>query len=353
MYFEEINNQITWDNFVKQNNGHPLQLFSWGELKSAHGWKSKRIFIKKDEKILASAQILIKNLPKPFRPLFYIPRGPVISSFESVKIPEILKFLANFARNEYVLALKIEPNWPELDFSAKIPKIFKPSKNTILMNTTAWIDLSPSDDEIKSNFSKKTRQYINKSARIVEVRKLEKSEKTPEMIAKILEIYKETATRANFALHDDQYYEDLDNLLGENSVIYLATEKSPENSQEIQENPENSEKLTEKPLAFLWNAVSPEIAFELYGGMTARGEELRANYILKSTAIFDSKSQNIKIYDLNGLVSDGVSRFKAGFAPNETQLVKSLDFPVQKSLYFLWETLLPSLKKLVRFFKKS
>jgi lipid II:glycine glycyltransferase (peptidoglycan interpeptide bridge formation enzyme) len=329
MDIEKITNQNTWDTFVKQNHGHPLQLWGWSEVKKSHGWRSKHVFLKKHNEIIAAAQILIKPLPKPFPPLFYIPRGPVVS--HEKYFLETLKSLVVFSKNQSALTLKIESDQKNTAFS--LPKSAKYTKNSILLSHTAQIDLTKSEEEIKSDFSKKTRQYINKSAKDVEVKRLDNP--TTKEIQKILKIYKETATRANFALHDDKYYENIAKSLGENSQIFVAYQKS-----------------TTTPLAFLWLAVTPEIAFELYGGMTELGSSLRANYILKNTAIFWAKSQKIQIYDLNGLLNDGVSNFKRGFVPEETNLIPAFDFPLSP-LFPIWETLLPAVKKIVQTLRKT
>jgi lipid II:glycine glycyltransferase (peptidoglycan interpeptide bridge formation enzyme) len=332
MNIEEISDKTIWDDFVKQNHGHPLQLWGWSEVKKSHGWRSKHIFLKKQGKVAAAAQILIKPLPKPFPPLFYIPRGPVVSHEKALS--EVLKNLAIFSKNQGALTLKIESDQKNTAFS--LPKGAKYTKNHILLNSTAQIDLTKPEAEITADFSKKTRQYINKSAKEVEIKEL--ADPTSEEIKKILKIYKETAQRANFSLHDDKYYENLPKFLGENSKIFVAYEKTQKNTKS-------------NPLAFLWLATTPQIAFELYGGMTQLGSSLRANYILKNTAISWAKSQKIQIYDLNGLLNDGVSNFKRGFISEETELFPAFDFPLSP-LFPIWETLLPATKKLIQNLRK-
>jgi lipid II:glycine glycyltransferase (peptidoglycan interpeptide bridge formation enzyme) len=89
--------------------------------------------------------------------------------------------------------------------------------------------------------------------------------------------------------------------------------------------------------------------FELYGGVNREGQDLRANYALKWHAIKFAKSSGSVVYDLNGLLNDGVSNFKLGFSNEETNLVGTWDLPLSP-LYLAWEKVLPFAKKSVQKF---
>ena len=177
--------------------------------------------------------------------------------------------------------------------------------------------------------TKKTRQYIRKSGRAgLDIKPV----KTRQGIAACLEIYRQTAKRAKFALHDDQYYYDIHNKLGEYSQIFAAYEDN-------------------RPVSFLWLATSRETSFELYGGMNDRGQALRANYALKWHAIVECKRQGIKRYDMNGLLNDGVSNFKRGFASHENKLAGTYDYPMSP-FYPVWWHGLPLAKRAIHSTKK-
>ena len=89
------------------------------------------------------------------------------------------------------------------------------------------------------------------------------------------------------------------------------------------------------------------MAFELYGGMNEVGQELRANYALKWSVIRTMKDWGIEQYDFNGLLNDGVSAFKKGFASHETKLVGTYDKALSPA-YILWSHGLPLAKKTIR-----
>ena len=50
---------------------------------------------------------------------------------------------------------------------------------------------------------------------------------------------------------------------------------------------------------------------------------------------------------MNGLLNDGVSNFKIGFANHEDMLAGTYDYPLSP-LYSVWDRVLPSAKKIVR-----
>ena len=41
---QRCNEKLQWDDFIVESNGHPLQLWSWGQVKADSGWKVERFF---------------------------------------------------------------------------------------------------------------------------------------------------------------------------------------------------------------------------------------------------------------------------------------------------------------------
>lgn len=320
---EQCIDREAWDNDVLDHAGHPMQLWGWGEVKAAHNWQAERLVIRENETAIGWCQVLLRPLPGPFKSLAYVPRGPVAE----VKNREVVlgAIADDVKRRHGSVALTVEPDWDVMPEVAG----WKRTPNSILMSHTLVLDLTQSEDELMGHMTKKTRQYIRKSEKEgIEIRHA----KTMEDVAACLAIYKQTAGRAGFALHNDTYYEDIFTFLGSNSQLFMATNE-------------------ERVVAFLWLAVSSETAFELYGGMSDEGQELRANYTLKWEAIKRTKAWGVRRYDLNGLLNEGVSKFKEGFASHETQLAGSFDRPLSP-LYPLWTKGLPAAKKIVRTIKR-
>ena len=302
--------------------------------------------------IVAAAQILVRKLPFPLRNFAYIPRGALVISKKPIERARISREIALWVSKNIKpkpVCLTMEPDWNSGEFNLRDG--WRSSKNTILIPRTLILDLTQNEDELLAKMSKKTRQYIRKSGGEVRVRQLFSKEE----IDRALEIYVETAKRAGFAIHSKDYYHELYKKMGENSPIFGAfIEKEQGKSIEKNKNTEDyiAEKLkNQEMVAFLWFAQSDNVAFELYGGVTEAGQKSRANYVLKWIAIIEMKNRGVKRYDFNGLLNDGISKFKAGFANREDLLVGTLDFPISK-IYFIWNSFLPTAKKIVRKFKR-
>ena len=312
-------NKQQWDDYVNDLGGHPLQLAGWGGLKNAHNWSASQVLYEHDGIVKGGAQLLVRTLPWPFKRLTYIPRGPFGALGESAEaMAELVAYVKKYIGG---VLLTAEPDLTTVEWGST----WKKSANTILIPRTLILDLNKTEEELLSAMTKKTRQYIRKSERDGVVIKQIKNR---EDVAEVMTIYRDTAKRANFALHGDDYYYDLFDMLGENNLIYGAYFEG-------------------KLVSFVWNAISSTTAFELYGGMNDKGQELRANYALKWHAITKCKEWEISRYDMNGLLNDGVSTFKEGFADHENMLAGTYDYPLSP-LYIVWSTLLPLGKKIVR-----
>ena len=324
--FGRVTNKEEWDDLVLENNGHPLQLWGWGEAKAKSNWNVDRIVLKgiRKKQIIFGAQILYRKVPFfNNKHLVYIPRGPFMSETEDQM--ELMDAFADYIYREYkAIAIQIEPDLDRVDLSYNWSKIQSGS----LMNQTLILDLGMSEKGLLSEMAKKTRQYIRKAEKngVSIVRA-----KTSKDINACLDIYKDTAKRAGFKIHEDKYYYDIFKYLGEASPVYMAIYEG-------------------KPVAFLWLAISNYTAFELYGGVTSVGQKQKANYSLKWKAITTCKDWGIVRYDMNGLVSEGVSNFKEGFSNHVNMLAGTYEYGKGFS-YLLFSKLFPLGKRLIKFVK--
>jgi peptidoglycan pentaglycine glycine transferase (the first glycine) len=316
MNLVEVTDQATWDNFVRTSrNGHPLQLWGWGEAKRLNNWQPLRLL---SEDGTVGAQMLLWSIPKTGRTLAYIPRGPIC---EPQANAYLLGELVKWAQRRRALYLRIEPSWT----GATLPAGWQESSDHIQLPETYSIDLAKSEDEILSSMDRKHRQYINKSEREgVKVRR-----GTAKDLGRVLEIYRDTARRAGFGIHGGAYYEELWEALGEANYLYLA---------------ETSGKVE----SFLWISAGGPVAYELYGGVSSIGQSARANYILKWTAIRELKAAGYQLYDFNGRLNDGVSKFKDGFGPAPTDWIGTWDYPLNRLGYTAWTKIWPLAKPLGR-----
>lgn len=321
MQLQEVTDRQTWDRFVSEHPmGHPMQLWGWGEVKRLNGWKPVRLAYLKNNGIIAAAQMLQWPVPRYGKNVSYVPRGPVCARDQ---MGGLLESLAAEAKQRKSLYLKVEPAIEDLDLSNS----WRRSNQPILLPETYTIDLTRSEDELQEPMSRKHRQYIRKSER--DGVTIERLADPNNGLEPFYQIYQDTARRAGFGLHNFDYYQTVARELGEHNHIYYAFADS-------------------EPVAVLWLAAAGSTAFELYGGVTDRGGELKANYALKWRAITDMKQAGYKLYDFNGRLNEGVGQFKAGFGPDTTDWAGSFDLPFDKVGYLAWNTLFPKLKPLGR-----
>lgn len=358
---EEVHEAAAWDAVALAAGAHPLQLWGWGEAKARHGWTAHRLVLrnggqaataggdtaggdatdgaaggggKAGDDVVGGAQVLVRRLPATLKALAYVPRGPFLAGEQpSDREPATddrrqaaLSAVADWCRAHVGgVGVTVEPDWEEREPPVAWPPGWRPSPNPVLYPHTLVLDLTRTEDELLGAMTKKTRQYIRKSEReAVTTHRVT----TLDELHACLEVYRVTARRAGFALHSAAYYEDVFAALGEHSPVFATVDD-------------------DGPVAFLWLAASRTTAFELYGGMTDRGQQLRANYTLKWHAITAMKAAGVRRYDLNGLLNDGISTFKRGFASHETTLVGSADLPL--SLWYpVWTRGLPTAKRVLR-----
>lgn len=322
MDYREIRDAEEWDDLVRTHGGHPMQAWGWGALKEQTGeWEARHVVCEDNGTFVGAGQVIVRSLPFPFNHICYAPRGPVVDGPE--QLATAADALAAWCKQEVGgVSLKIDP-----PFTAQQAALSKDwvSGSEILIPKTAIIDLAPEEDDImKGLHSKKARQYIRKAGRNgVTVRPAEKGD-----LDAILGIYRTTAEEDDFFIHEDDYYRTAFTACADVNQVFVA-----ESEGEVQ--------------AFLWNIVTPACAFELWGGVTESGKTSRANFLLKWEAICTAKRSGTALYDMNGLLNDGISRFKTNFQNDPTLFMGTWDRPLSAK-YGLWEG---SLKLYRRFFK--
>ncbi|MDQ3881087.1 MAG: peptidoglycan bridge formation glycyltransferase FemA/FemB family protein, partial [Chloroflexota bacterium] len=173
---------------------------------------------------------------------------------------------------------------------------------------TRVIDLAASEDELRAAMKKKHRQYVAKAEREgIGVERFDGSGATDgiaEALADFNRIYRLTADRAGFAARVPAYYERVWHALAPSGHARLSFATR------------DGERL-----AVLFHFTCGGRAVESYGGMTDAGAESRANYLLKWDAIRTFRGEGFATYDLWGLATGGIAKFKEGFGGREVEYV--------------------------------
>lgn len=333
-----VTDRDAWDAQVNALGGHPLQLWGWGEVKATGAWTPRRLeAVDGAGRTVGLAQVLVRSLPAQFKALCHVPRGPVVAPTAGTEGwgpgPGVGDDATRDAVTRAVVAwskehvggvgITIEPDWP-VGTHLDLPDA-RPAANPILYPVTLILDLTRTQDELTAAMGKSTRYDIRKAARTgLEVRRVTDEAE----VRQVLAVYHETAERAGFALHDDEYYLAIHRELGEHSVLVAAFSEGA-------------------PVSFVWCVSSATTSFELYGGINDAGRKLRANAPVKWHAITLAQEAGLVRYDMNGLLNDGISEFKRSFAQHDDELVHSVDVPFSM-WYSAWNKGLPTAKKVVR-----
>jgi peptidoglycan pentaglycine glycine transferase (the first glycine) len=317
MQLIDVSDREAWDQYVAEHAwGHPLQLWGWGEAKRGNNWTPHRLALVDGGRWVAAAQVLLWPIPRMGRFIAYVPRGPVVAP-GSREARALLDGVVAWAKAHKALYVRLEPAWT----SGQLGKGWVQARHHLQMDATYTIDLRKDEAALQEPMSHKHRQYIRKSERDgVSVLRVENGDLAP-----MYRIYAQTAVRAGFGIHGEGYYDALHRGLGEWSYLYYAWYQS-------------------KPVAFLWLAGAGRTAYELYGGVDEAGQAMKANYALKWRAMLDMKAAGYEIYDFNGRLNEGVTRFKEGFGPDETNYIGTWDYPIGRAGYQVWEHLWPAVK---------
>lgn len=280
---EKCDGKVQWDEFVLEHNGHPMQLWGWGDARSTLGWRVDRIFIVEDDKQIGAVQFLIRKLPRPFNLCVYVPRGPVVVSNEQAVYEQLISYVKNVYHG---VALIVEPNseiepagtgWRETDIHA-------------LTSRTIILSLDKADGVLLAEMTKDTREHLRVAGTAaLNVKKMG----NPEDISTCYALYKEATEAHGGKPYKEKYFQELNDKLGEFSVLFGAFED-------------------DTLVSFIWLAVSEFTAVEVYRGTSARGIELDAEYGLRWETIRRTKQWGVPTYDVGGVAGDTDTRYGFG-----------------------------------------
>ena len=96
------------DEFLLNNKQcNLLQSSNWAGIKS--NWSTERIGFYEDDQLVATASLLIKNLPMNFT-LIYIPRGPIMDYTDYELVDFVISSLKGFGKSKRSIFVKFDPS---------------------------------------------------------------------------------------------------------------------------------------------------------------------------------------------------------------------------------------------------
>jgi lipid II:glycine glycyltransferase (peptidoglycan interpeptide bridge formation enzyme) len=334
-----------------------LQTPAWAQVKA--GWGSKVIGFYEAGKLIGSALVLARKIPKLNRYFLYIPEGPALAA---KYLEQAIPLLREYAISQNGFALRIGPMVIKNRWDSETIKeaLADESKKSLQQVTPSWINsganeienilrsngFNPSVDDV-NGFAAGQPKYIYQLALTgkgeADVlagfnqlwrRNIKKGEKENVEItrgsradlAKFHKVYLETATRDHFTPRPLSYFEKMWDAMRKNNennfTLFLA-------------------KWNDTIIAATILVTLNKHSWYLYGASSAYGREARGSNVLQWAMMQQSLNSHCDIYDLRGITSTvdqndahaGLIQFKVGVGGYATELIGEWDLPLNKLLY--------------------
>ena len=325
-----------WDADLLARQGHLLQSWAWGELKSRFGWSVVRLQVGN-----AAAQLLFRHLPVGLT-LAYIPKGPLVDWADGEQCRALFDAINFEAKKRRAIFLKAEPDFwsPELALDTSLANTAVNfltqsgfvATDTIQPRTSLVIDLSHDEANILAAMKQKTRYNI----RLAERKGVIVRQGSAADIAIFHRLALVTAARDGFGVHSLDYYQAAYDLFSPGHCVLLVAE------------------FDDQPLAALMAFSQGREAYYFYGASANEHRNLMAPYLLQWTAMRWAKNQGCTRYDLWGIPDAdpatleaefeqrheglwGVYRFKRGFGGQWLQSIGAFDYVYNPLLYRLYK----------------
>lgn len=336
--FLEKTDQGKWDSLALEEPSFALlQSWAWGEFKEGLGWQAFRVGVESNDRLIAGAQMLLKQLPLKFWSIAYIPRGP-IGEWQNPAVASLLFDALNaIARKLGVVFLRIEP---PVSSSKTVDDLlqsfgFIKSGYTNQPRATILLDLQSNLDQIIAGMQSKTRYNIRYAAKkSVEIRVGDSRD-----LQALQRLVQNLGRKAGFPSREIGYIRrEFETFQPLNQVRLLVASFQGE------------------VLAAHLHAIFGRHAAYLHGASANMHKNLMPNHLLMWEAIKWAKSEGCQTFDFWGIPDEvghafytgeplpsaertdglwGVYRFKKGFSSDVRFYASAHDYVYNSSVYKL------------------
>ncbi|MGT2910606.1 aminoacyltransferase [Streptococcus cameli] len=378
------------DEFVKN---HPqvnlLQSSSWATIKDS--WGNERVGFYQDGQLCAVASILIQPLPLGFT-MMYIPRGPVMDYADTELVAFVIASLKKIAKKHSAVFIKFDPSIILRQYA--LADAQTATEDTTVLNfienlkqagaiwsgrTSDMADtIQPryqakvfTSENVLSNFPKHTQRLMKDAINRGVVTTRGSIEELPEF-ASIIAL---TENRKGVALRNEDYFKKIMTVYGKDAYLHLAKVHLSNRLEEYKEQllqitkeldetaPHQKKRLTklsqqkasvEKYITEFTGFVEKyddelviagilSIKFGnsmemLYAGMNDEFKKFYPQYSLYPKVFTDAYEDGIVWANMGGVegsLEDGLTKFKANFAPAFEEYMGEFDIPANPILYRL------------------
>ncbi|VGU84017.1 peptidoglycan bridge formation glycyltransferase FemA/FemB family protein [Streptococcus pyogenes] len=386
------------DSFVKEHQQiSVLQGSDWAKIKNQ--WQNERIGIYKEEKQVASLSLLIKLLPLG-RSIIYIPRGPVMDYLDRDLVAFTMKTLKDYGKTKKALFIKYDPAILLKQYALGQEEEEKPLALAAIKNLQEagvhWTGLTMeiadsiqprfqaniyTQENLEMQFPKHTRRLIKDAKqRGVETYRASQSE-----LHKFSKIVSLTEKRKNISLRNEAYFQKLMTTYGDKAYLHLAKVNIPQKldqyrqqliliNQDITRTQAHQKKRLKKledqkasleryitefegftdqypeevVVAGILSISYGNVMEMLYAGMNNDFKKFYPQYLLYPKVFQDAYQDGIIWANMGGVegsLDDGLTKFKANFAPTIEEFIGEFNLPVSP-LYHIANTMYTIRKQL-------
>lgn len=299
---------VSWDRFVARSaQPSHLQDSAWAAIKRRNDWTSSRVVVDTPSGPVGGQVLITRPRGLPWG-MGYLPRGPVSTTgLDGPALEAFTGRVGEAARQARLGWVRMEPEAADTPaLRAVLTRAGWTPAPHVQPERTRIIDLSHDEGVILAGMHRKCRQSISKSERLG-VRVVESD---GERLGEFYAIHTDAMRRAGIAARSEATYRDMWRELAPRGMARLLFAEDGATAQAV---------------ATLFLVSCGPRVVDLYGGTTAEGGRLRANYLLKWEAIRRSRDAGFGAYDLWGLPRAGITQFKSGFGGAEIDYIGAWD----------------------------
>ena len=370
---------------------HPLcnllQTSDWAKVKD--NWDHAIVGVRTGEQLVASALVLIKQLPLHFT-MMYVPRGPVMDYHNKELTVVFLQGLQRWAKRYHCLFIKMDPGIHYRDYlieeqeTAEVHAGMKEilenlrAAGAIHQGFTTYIKESIQPryqanvyacEDFDASLPRHTRRLIKDALK----RNVEAVRVGEERLDEFADVVALTEKRKHVSLRNREYFHQLMEIYQEDCYLFLAEvdvramleglyEQRRENDAQLAQLKEGAPKKKRR-LEDIHRSLARDIAeFEeivreypqrtviagvlsikvgdtlemLYAGMNERFKKFMPQYYLYTEIMKYAFANGCRYANMGGVegdLQDGLTKFKANFHPHINEFIGEFDLPVNRVLY--------------------
>jgi peptidoglycan pentaglycine glycine transferase (the first glycine) len=192
-----------WDAFVSSlPYGHHVQTSLWGQVKNALGYRTMRVIVSEDGRIVAGGQLLVRQLV-PFVSIAYMPKGPIFPTWDPALVRITIDELKRVAQTNHFLVVALQPPNNDLEFKALLANHgFRRSWLELAPTATIFLDLTQDTQEILGQMKRQTHQNIRRSER----EGITTREGTEADLPAFYQLHLTTSQRQRFTPYPEEYF---------------------------------------------------------------------------------------------------------------------------------------------------